>query len=38
MGFMGKQWVFGENNVLCFSKKAILFDTTLQMINFDHKA
>jgi len=32
MGFFGKQWVFGENNVVVF--KAMFFDTTSHMILF----
>ena len=32
MGFLGKQWVFGENNVVVF--KAMFFDTTSHMIFF----
>ena len=31
MGFLGKQWVFGENNVFF---KAMFFDTTSHMIFF----
>jgi len=33
MGFMGKQWVFWENNVF-----VLFFDTTSHMIYFDYKA
>jgi len=36
MGFWGKQWGFGENNV--FVKKQCFFDTTSRMIYFDYKA
>jgi len=36
MGFWGKQWGFGENNV--FFVKSNVFDMTSHMIYFDYKA